>query len=74
MEKGLNLTVLEEYLTFGVPADVLANQLDELAFDYAIANLRLQQLDSEISLNEHAADFLSYLRDLRDTLRQCSEN
>ncbi len=74
MNKELNLAPMLELLTTGIPARQLAEELDELMFDYTQCVLRLHCRGDENFINEKAPDFIFYLRELRDVILECTGN
>jgi hypothetical protein len=71
-----NFKPLEEWLSVdGYTFNEIAEVLDEIAFDYAQAMLKLQIADfsPKFVLHKKNISHLSLLKDLRDIFRMCSE-
>ncbi len=69
----LNLTPIEELLTSGIAPQDLANELDEILFDYVFmfTNLLLKQEENEDFLHDKIPDYIFRLKELKDVLMKC---
>jgi chromosome segregation and condensation protein ScpB len=76
MKENTNFEPLIKFLSEEVSSEQLARLLDELAYDYFKTSIRLQQTDVKDKLHFHpeAAEFLFYLKSLRDVLNKCKAN
>ena len=75
-KKAFNLAPMEELFSNGIPPYQLACELDKLMLDYVqtIFYLHSRRQPNEDFIHENAPDFIFYLRELRNTLLECTEN